>query len=90
MPKSQNKQQETYADMTTVLTERQRQGIVTPIGIYCSLWVATLNNESCEVSNCQTQSVNKRYSICPKIHSQKRHIPFGADFTLQKYYILLR
>ena len=34
--------------------------IVTPIGIYCYFGL-NCNSESCEVSNYQTQSVNKRY-----------------------------
>ena len=39
LPYNSNKQQETYADMTNLPAGYGKEGaIVTPIGIYCSLW----------------------------------------------------
>ena len=47
--------------------------------------ILTLNDESCEVSVDQTQSVNKRYSICLKIHPYEETYPSNVDFRLQNY-----
>ena len=70
MPTKSNKQQETYADMKTRITE-QPEIQSYPIGIYCYFGF-DLILESCEVSVCQTQSVNKRYSICPNLPQKQR------------------
>ena len=56
LPTQSNKQQETYADMTTRYTDcRCSMDIVIPIGIYCYFGFVLLV-ESCEVSVSKTQS----------------------------------
>ena len=75
---SQIKQQETYAGMKTHYTQmRCSMDIIIPIGIYCYFEIDLLF-EICEVSVSQSQSVNKRYSICQK-PTQER--PFAKRFS---------
>ena len=50
-----------------------------PIGIYCYFGF-DLILESCEVSVCQTQSVNKRYPICPNLPCCEQHIALRRRF----------
>lgn len=69
LPKGSNKQQETYADMTEPHARIQQNGYKRHTHRHLLLTlILTLNDESCEVSNCQMQSVNKRYQYVQKIH----------------------
>jgi len=65
--------------------------IIIPIGIYCHFGFWTV--ESCEVSACSSQSVNKRYFMsfyrsCDRNKPTQiwETLPSSVDLRVQKYY----
>lgn len=70
--------------MTNRLPRKSKTGItVIPIGIYC-YFVLSYKSESCEVSDCQQQSVNKRYLNMSNPPICEETLPSSADFSTTK------